>query len=902
MLLAPLIVHHPQWIIAVVAQIIGYFFILRKMNLDARFAIIPFAAEGRLSKELFRRMRSYFRPLVIALVFILFGLYLNPFEGTSRVTARIFFYVALLVYGAFLARLYYRLCKAFGKGILFTLLICVLPPLGMIILSLGKSTYTPPTFKPERKLPVVLRFLSRAGLVLVSVAEVAALVAGVGFITVRTRPPRFLASQILSDTYAKTKDVTGTGEVVTREQTMGEAYANLATMPTSREKFFPNHDQDKSVVVMAYIIGADLEDKIGLSSANITQMIDATKQGDGLTFVLECGGSGRWFTRGIADNSYGRYVIHNGELEKVLDLDSNISMSDPAQLADFINWARDNYPADRNMLVMWDHGGGLGVGYGIDIINKRATDTHTLMVDEICSAIAQSGMRFDVIGFDACLMQDINVAAALEPYADYYLASEEVEGGYGWPYTSAFGMLAKDPTASSEDFGHEMIACYDPYNTIIKDGEPDTTATLSFVDLPRAKAAYSLLEGFYGLADAAVRVDTTSFANVSLAGSKSYLFQNLTQIDLIDFLSKLDSMDFEDKIASHDEINNLINNVRASVVYRNANSAEGVHGMAVSFPYQDLSEYKYTYRQLNSFSFIPQRDLYSDFFSIMAAQQKKAADERAASGTESPTDILHAIFAVGDYTTEEWYVQGFENYESQQALVDIPLIEVANGYKIGLPDSAWPIIASSQVIVYQEAEDGTLRYLGLDNIGATDEAGHPMVAMDGSWIHVGGKLVCYEAGESRETEDGTVFTGTVKARLNGEDDVILRIEWDPVTGEEEPNAALEGRVVGYDLVDTGDILSLFTDGLDDETASAVGAKAQQQLQAGDRLEFLFDYYDEQGELVQTDTYGGTLVVVKDEMVKVTDEKMGESDIVFGGVLTDVYQRRMTTEKIEAHVS
>ncbi|MCR4722704.1 MAG: hypothetical protein K5629_02885 [Eubacteriales bacterium] len=29
-------------------------------------------------------------------------------------------------------------------------------------------------------------------------------------------------------------------------------------------------------------------------------------------------------------------------------------------------------------------------------------------------------------------MQDIEIAAAMGPYCDYYLASEETEGGYGW--------------------------------------------------------------------------------------------------------------------------------------------------------------------------------------------------------------------------------------------------------------------------------------------------------------------------------------------------------------------------------------------------------------------------------------------------------------------------------------
>jgi hypothetical protein len=43
-------------------------------------------------------------------------------------------------------------------------------------------------------------------------------------------------------------------------------------------------------------------------------MIEATKQGDGLKFVLEIGGAKRWFTKGVEDESYGRYVIENGKI------------------------------------------------------------------------------------------------------------------------------------------------------------------------------------------------------------------------------------------------------------------------------------------------------------------------------------------------------------------------------------------------------------------------------------------------------------------------------------------------------------------------------------------------------------------------------------------------------------
>ncbi|MCR4722702.1 MAG: hypothetical protein K5629_02875 [Eubacteriales bacterium] len=71
---------------------------------------------------------------------------------------------------------------------------------------------------------------------------------------------------------------------------------------------------------MGYIIGSNLESRSGLASANIYQMIEASSQGSGLTFVLEAGGSEFWLTKGIDNGSYGRYEIRNGELKLIENL------------------------------------------------------------------------------------------------------------------------------------------------------------------------------------------------------------------------------------------------------------------------------------------------------------------------------------------------------------------------------------------------------------------------------------------------------------------------------------------------------------------------------------------------------------------------------------------------------
>jgi hypothetical protein len=134
-----------------------------------------------------------------------------------------------------------------------------------------------------------------------------------------------------------------------------------------------------------------------------------------------------------------------------------------------------------------------------------------------------------------------------------------------------------------------------------------------------------------------------------------------------------------------------------------------------------------------------------------------------------------------------------------------------------------------------------------------------------------------------ETEKGTVFSGDTRARLNGEDEIILHIEWDPVKADED---AVTGHITGYDFAE--DDLSFMS-------------KGTQTLKPGDSLEFLFDFYDEEGKLIGTEAYGSKLRVIKPENLKAEDGPLPDCDIEFFGILTDVYQRELMTEVLEGHV-
>lgn len=902
MLLSFLLANKMLWPVPFILQALALIGVLKKMGIPIWYAFIPGGADYQITKRLYPKTRTFWRPFFVSAVLVIAAYYLNPFSGTGRPMGRVFLIIAIVVYLLFLFRLYRRLSKAFGHGGLFAFFMFLIPPLGLAILGFGKSQYQgDPVFAPKKEHGPVLKTLGRIAYGAITVVEVLALIGVVGILVVRTYQPEFMVQMIQNEYKEKIQGLEGGDNLVTNVDALGDAAGQLASMPTSRDKFFADHSQDKNVVVYAYIVGSDLEDAAGFATFNIEQMIETTKQGSALSFVLETGGARRWIMPGIDDLSYGRYLIQDGKLEKIEELDSATCMSEQQTLADFISWGVENYPADRRMLVLWDHGGGLSSGYGIDDLNRRekkeSGDMPMLSVAEICDAIKSSGAKFDMIGFDACLMQDIEIAAALEPYADYFLASEESEGGYGWFYTSPFGKLAQNPGMPTQGFGREIVACYDPYNRANNHGEANSMFTLSFIDLPLAKAAYESMDGLFSGAQAAIAADSKSFANVSLAGTKSYKFSGNEQIDLIDFLERLDQLDYEDDILSHDKIVELENAVKACVLYRNADSAEGINGMAFSFPVESTESYSRDYKQLKQLGFGSQTDLMNSFFSIIAVQKKKEHDSFDSDNANFIESVSNALYQ--DPSSEEWYVSGFENYDSTPTMLDIPLKEVADGYEIELPEAMWDIIADEQLVLYQKADDGLLRYLGRDTLGAPDDDSHPLLAMDGSWVHVGDKLVCYEAGESRVTDEGTVFTSTTRARLNDSVDIKLSIEWDPVA--EGDAAPASGHIVGYNFVEVDEtleqIVGLFGESLTDE----VIPKGTLSLKPGDRVDFMFDYYDSEGNVVATEAFGGTLLVSGQEKIAVEDRTLSSCEVEFYGLLTDVYQRNMSTERIVAQI-
>ncbi|MCD6309159.1 MAG: hypothetical protein J7M18_00490 [Candidatus Eremiobacteraeota bacterium] len=111
-----------------------------------------------------------------------------------------------------------------------------------------------------------------------------------------------------------------------------------------------------------------------------------------------------------------------------------MNSSDPEVLKDFLVWGMKNYPAENYLIILNDHGAGFA-GALQDVEHKGFMSLPD-MKKAFKEAEKEAGVSKDniILGFDACLMGQAEVAYELRNVANIMIASEEAIGGTGWPY------------------------------------------------------------------------------------------------------------------------------------------------------------------------------------------------------------------------------------------------------------------------------------------------------------------------------------------------------------------------------------------------------------------------------------------------------------------------------------
>lgn len=232
--------------------------------------------------------------------------------------------------------------------------------------------------------------------------------------------------------------------------------------------------------IFIYLCGSDLESNNGAAVKDIIEMSQATPS-DKVRFIIQTGGSNTWNYETIDQTKSQRFIVENGDITKVYE-DEDVSMGDPSTLESYITWGVQTYPADNMGLILWDHGN--GAIYGVCFDEQHESDSLTLREVDSALLSAQQYMteKWEFIGFDACLMGNIEAANILANYAKYMYGSEEVEPGAGWNYVKIGNYLAENPEATGADLG--QVVC-DSFLEGCKEAGDYNVCTLSVLDLSK---------------------------------------------------------------------------------------------------------------------------------------------------------------------------------------------------------------------------------------------------------------------------------------------------------------------------------------------------------------------------------------------------------------------------------
>ena len=231
-----------------------------------------------------------------------------------------------------------------------------------------------------------------------------------------------------------------------------------------------------------YLCGSDLESDGGFASTDLEEMMEVELP-ENVSVVIQTGGSAAWHNGMDADVT-GRY-LYNSEGFYVIDELPVANMGASDTLADFLAFCNEEFPADHRAVIFWNHGGGSVAGVAFDELYGG----DSLTLQEIRGAFeatdAYADDKYELVGFDACLMATIDTAAAISDYANWFVASEELEPGPGWAYNAFFQALADDPGMNGAELGR--VICDSFYEACDDIGQSDMV-TLSVIDLSQIDA------------------------------------------------------------------------------------------------------------------------------------------------------------------------------------------------------------------------------------------------------------------------------------------------------------------------------------------------------------------------------------------------------------------------------
>lgn len=343
------------------------------------------------------------------------------------------------------------------------------------------------------------------------------------------------------------------------------------------------------VTVMIYMNGSNLESDYGCATTDIKEMLSADLN-DKVSVVIQTMGTRKWQDYDIASDHAQRYLIEDESLVLVDDSLDQEDCTDPRILSDFIIWSEKNYPADRYILILWNHGGGSVEGFGY---NQWGRYSDSLTLDEMQSALEDGGVTFDFIGMDSCIMSSIEICYSLYDYCDYMILSEDFESSLGWNYKGWLSALANNTSIDTVSLGKIIID--DMVEANEKNHHEGMASTLALIDQKYIPTLFEEWKNF-AYANTEELLACNYSREVIRSGRPLSIRRKHNPFIKVD--SELQEYYVTDMLAVVASINSAysktmtihLNNAIAYYNYTDSNA--GLTGLSVTLPYGDRSFYR----------------------------------------------------------------------------------------------------------------------------------------------------------------------------------------------------------------------------------------------------------------------------------------------------------------------
>lgn len=306
-----------------------------------------------------------------------------------------------------------------------------------------------------------------------------------------------------------------------------------------------------------------------------------------------------------------------------------VDMATPQALTDFVEWARNNYPARKYALILWNHGTGWkeiqpsimeyegseiapsqtfnpdfdmsNIAYNISYDDTSHSSMDIPSMRETLAKVKEIlGQPIDLLGFDACLMQMVEVGWAAAPFARYQVGSPDLEPERGWPYDLISKALTKKPEMSAMDLGKTIVRAYKA--SYDSGSQGNTAVVLSLFDLEKMSKFRQKLNNFCF----ALRENITDIDKIEKCRRNALKYSYGDYIDLAHFLHLMrkTSVSSETKATAYELYKAIIGEKRKGglVAYlgKTGDKFRASRGVSVFFPdRQGFKTYMNRYKRLS---------------------------------------------------------------------------------------------------------------------------------------------------------------------------------------------------------------------------------------------------------------------------------------------------------------